>query len=107
MAHVITAKTAKTAKTSGTERPRLPFDPDFGKTGFPRRLLRLRFRRLKLTQRQFCDRFGFRLGMLKDLEQGRVKPLPATRLLIAVIELDPALVDRAVLIAGDDSRSVG
>jgi DNA-binding transcriptional regulator YiaG len=80
----------------------MTFDPDFGKTGFPRRLFRLRFRRLRLTQEGFADRYGLSLGSVKDAEQGRHAPLPAFRLAIAAIEMDPAMMARAAQSATQD-----
>jgi hypothetical protein len=80
----------------------MAFDPDFGKTGFARRLFRLRFRELKLSQRAFAERFGLTLGAIKDAEQGRVQPLPAMRVLVACIEADPKLVQKAAWTAHCD-----
>jgi len=57
----------------------MPFDPDFGKSGFARHLFRLRFRDLKLSQRAFADRFGLSYSVVRDAEQG-AKP---TRALLA------------------------
>ena len=73
-------------------REATPFDPDFGKTGFARRMLRLRFRQLRLKQADFAERFGLTWGAVKDLEQGRTKPTRAMVLLIAAIEREPALM---------------
>lgn len=44
----------------------MSFDPDFGKTGFPRRLFRLRFRQLELTQQAFATRYGLSFGMVRS-----------------------------------------
>ena len=71
------------------------FDPDFGKTGFALQLFRLRFRTLRLSQVNFAKRFGLSLGSVKDLEQGRVQPSRAMRLLVAVIETDAEMVAKA------------
>lgn len=65
------------------------FDPDFGKKGFARHLFRLRFRDLKLTQRQFASRYGLGYPTIRALEQGETKPTPAIRLIIAAIASDP------------------
>lgn len=79
----------------------MTFDPDQGKTGFARDLWRLR-RDLRgpgwrmLTQSQFAARFGLSVGAVKDAEQGRYQPSAAMRVLVAAIELDPALIERAV-----------
>ena len=84
-------------------RLKVTFDPDFGKTGFARRLLRLRFRTLKLSQVAFAHRFGLTLGAVKDAEQGRHQPSRALVLLVAAIERDASLMagvaaaERAVL----------
>ncbi len=77
----------------------MPFDPDFGKTGFARDLFRLRFRRLKIDQARFAQRFGLTFGMVKDQEQARSAPSKAFKVLVAVIELDPDLAERAARIA--------
>ncbi|PWC89812.1 hypothetical protein TSH100_04015 [Azospirillum sp. TSH100] len=52
--------------------------------------------KFNLTQRQFADRFGFPLGSLRDWEQGRYQPDPATQTLLFVIERDPELVATVV-----------
>ncbi len=75
------------------------FDPDFGKTGFARDLFRLRFRRLRIEQPAFAARFGLTFGMVKDQEQARAKPSKAFKVLVAAIELDPDLMERAARIA--------
>jgi len=87
----------------------MAYDPDRGKTGFARDLLRLR-RKLRgprwrdLTQAQFADRFGLSFGTVKDLEQGRSMPSAAMRTLVAAIELDPVLIERAVVLAAERQR---
>lgn len=43
------------------------------------------------------DRFGFKVGMLSDWEQGRGSPDATTRTLLLVIEGTPELVARIVL----------
>ncbi|MEG3083677.1 hypothetical protein U1707_08485 [Sphingomonas sp. PB2P12] len=75
------------------------FDPDFGKQGFARDLFRLRFRRLRVDQPTFAARFGLSFGMVKDKEQSRGNPSRAFKVLVAAIELDPALMERAARIA--------
>lgn len=84
------------------------FEPDFGKIGFARDVLRLRgklgSRYRGLTQEQFAKRFGLSVGTVKDCEQGRVSPSKAMMLLMAAIELDPALIDRAVVLAAERLR---
>ena len=73
----------------------MAFDPDFGKQGFARDLFRLRFRRLRVDQETFALRFGLTFGAVKDQEQARHKPSKAMRVLVAAIELDPALMEKA------------
>lgn len=77
----------------------MAFDPDFGKVGFARDLFRLRFRRLRIEQPAFAARFGLTFGMVKDQEQARAKPSKAFKVLVAAIELDPGLIERAARIA--------
>lgn len=79
----------------------MTFDPDFGKTGFARDMLRLR-RRLSyrpLTQEEFAQRFGLTSAMVRDQEQGRFKPSRPLRVLLAAIELEPELMAKAAKIA--------
>jgi hypothetical protein len=64
------------------------FDPDFGKTGFARHLFRLRFRRLKLSQRAFAERFGLSYSVVRDAEQG-ARLTPSLRLIVAAIADNP------------------
>lgn len=52
--------------------------------------------KLGLNQREFAQRFGFPLGTLRDWEQGRYQPEPATRTLLHVIERNPDLVAAVV-----------
>ena len=52
--------------------------------------------RLKLTQPAFAKRFGLPVGTVRDWEQGRAAPDQAARVLLRVIETDPAAVERAV-----------
>lgn len=49
--------------------------------------------RLNLSQADFAVRFGFELDTVQNWDQGRHVPDPATRVLLAVIDRDPALVD--------------
>lgn len=51
---------------------------------------------LKLTQAEFAARFGFPIGTLRDLEQGRAKPDTSTRAYLTVISRNPAAVLRAL-----------
>ncbi len=77
----------------------MTFDPDFGKVGFARDLFRLRFRRLRIDQPTFAERYGLTFGAVKDQEQGRCRPGKAMRVLVAAIEIDPKLMERAAKIA--------
>lgn len=52
--------------------------------------------KLGLTQAAFAARYGFAIGTLRDWEQGRKQPEPATRTLLLVIERDPDLVANVV-----------
>lgn len=79
-------------------RKPVPFDPDFGKSGFARHLFRLRFRELKLTQRAFAERFGLSYSVVRDAEQG-AKPSRALRLIVAAIARDPAGMAAAARLA--------
>ncbi|KMO10648.1 hypothetical protein QR79_30840, partial [Methylobacterium indicum] len=49
-----------------------------------------------LTQAEFAQRFGFPLGTLRDLEQGRARPDSSTRAYLTVISRDPGAVQRAL-----------
>jgi transcriptional regulator with XRE-family HTH domain len=80
------------------------YDPGLGKKGFARDLLLLRFRRLRLTQARFADRFGLSFGAVKDQEQSRVAPSRAMKVLVAAIEMDPEFMARA---AAEASRRWG
>ena len=79
-----------------------PFDPDFGKQGFALHLFRLRFRRLKLSQRQFANRFGIGFSTVRDVEQGQTAPTKALRVLVEAIARDPAGMAKAAQMVGHD-----
>lgn len=79
----------------------MPFDPDFGKVGFARDLFRLRFRRLRIDQPTFAARYGLSFGTVRDQEQARHKPSKAMRVLVAAIEMDPKLMERAAKAAAE------
>lgn len=51
---------------------------------------------LKLTQPAFAARFGLPVGTVRDWEQGRAVPDQAARVLLRVIEREPAMVERAL-----------
>ncbi|KQM98741.1 hypothetical protein ASE78_05810 [Sphingomonas sp. Leaf25] len=79
----------------------MAFDPDFGKVGFARDLFRLRFRRLRIDQPTFAERFGLSFGSVKDQEQARHKPSKAMRVLVAAIDLDPEFMAKAAKVAAE------
>lgn len=81
------------------------FDPDFGKDGFARHLFRLRFRSLKITQREFARRFALSYSVVRDAEQG-AKPSASLRLIVAAIARDPALMEAAGKSAQDPCTCV-
>ena len=58
-------------------------------SNFAARLRTLRFRRLGLSQDAFAERFGLSAGMIRDVEQGRVQPSRAFRVLLELIDEDP------------------
>ncbi|MCJ2074791.1 helix-turn-helix domain-containing protein [Methylobacterium sp. E-016] len=51
---------------------------------------------LDLTQAEFAQRFGFPIGTLRDLEQGRARPDSSTRAYLMVIRREPEAVRRAL-----------
>ncbi len=53
-------------------------------------------RSLDLTREEFAARFGFAKDAVKDWEQGRRHPERSARILLKVIEHDPAAVERAL-----------
>lgn len=53
-------------------------------------------RKMKLSQSRFAYRFGFRLRTVQEWEQGRRQPEEAARILLRVIEHEPAAVMRAL-----------
>ncbi|MCC8994785.1 MAG: helix-turn-helix domain-containing protein [Candidatus Contendobacter sp.] len=53
-------------------------------------------RALDLTQEEFAVRYHIPLGTLRDWEQGRAQPDPATRAYLTVIARDPEGVQRAL-----------
>ena len=52
---------------------------------------------LKLSRPKFADRFGLDARAIQDWEQGRRVPDRAARILLRVIALDPAVVEKAAL----------
>ncbi len=53
-------------------------------------------KRLKLSRQKFADRFGLDARAVQDWEQGRRVPDRAARVLLTVIDRDPAAVERAL-----------
>lgn len=53
-------------------------------------------RRLKLSRRNFAERFGLDTRAVQDWEQGRRVPDRAARVLLTVIDRDPEAVRRAL-----------
>lgn len=56
-------------------------------------------KKLKLTQKDFAETYGFTLAALRDWEQGRRKPERAARILLKIIEQDPVAVHRVLSVA--------
>jgi putative transcriptional regulator len=52
--------------------------------------------KLKLTQKQFCERYHIPLATLRDWEQGRRVPDAPARALIKAIREEPVAVRRAL-----------
>lgn len=59
------------------------------------RIVALR-RRMKLSRRQFADRFGLDVRAVQDWEQGRRVPDRAARVLLTVIDRNPEAVVSAL-----------
>ncbi len=53
-------------------------------------------RRLGLSHRQFCERFGLRIDAVQNWEQGRRLPEGTARALLKVIDREPGAVQRAL-----------
>jgi putative transcriptional regulator len=53
-------------------------------------------RRLGLSQRQFAERFGFRLDAVQNWEQRRRSPSGSTHAFLTVIDREPEAVARAL-----------
>ncbi len=61
--------------------------------------------RLGLSQADFAVRFGFELDTVQNWDQGRHAPDSATRVLLAIIDRDPALVEAVMIVAvAQDAR---
>lgn len=52
--------------------------------------------RLAMSQRQFCERFGFPLGTVQNWERGHRRPEGAARVLLTVIDRRPDAVLEAL-----------
>jgi putative transcriptional regulator len=52
--------------------------------------------RMKLSQKEFAERFGFSLDSIQNWEQGRRIPDGPARTLLAVIAHEPKAVERAL-----------
>jgi putative transcriptional regulator len=53
-------------------------------------------RRLKLSQNEFAQRYGFTPARIRDWEQGRSHPDGAVRAYLLVIDREPHAVERAL-----------
>lgn len=53
-------------------------------------------RKLKLSQSQFAQRFGLPTATIQNWEQGRTKPDTPARLLLAVIDRNPEIVEEVL-----------
>jgi putative transcriptional regulator len=53
-------------------------------------------KRLGLSQSAFAAKFGFSVSAVRDWEQHRKVPEPATRAFLKVIEKEPEAVERAL-----------
>lgn len=53
-------------------------------------------RRQKLTQKKFAEKYGFKLDAVRNWEQGRRKPDRSARILLKIIEQNPAAVEAAL-----------
>jgi putative transcriptional regulator len=51
---------------------------------------------LGFSQSEFADHFGFAISAIKEWEQGRRAPERATRILLAVIAMNPKAVEQAL-----------
>jgi putative transcriptional regulator len=53
-------------------------------------------RQLGLSQEAFAQTYGFALSAVRDWEQGRRKPERSARILLKIVEKEPAAVTRAL-----------
>ena len=61
-------------------------------------------RRLAMTQREFCDAYGFELATLRHWERGDRKPRGAALILLNVVRHNPGAVRAAILNAAHRER---
>jgi putative transcriptional regulator len=52
--------------------------------------------KLELSQEEFAKAFGFTINQIRDWEQGRTRPLNASRAYLLVIKSDPRRVRRVL-----------
>jgi putative transcriptional regulator len=52
--------------------------------------------RLNLTQAEFAAKYGFPLATVRNWEQGRREPELYARILLAVLDRDPRIVERVL-----------
>lgn len=55
-------------------------------------------KKMNMTQASFANYFGFKIGTLRDWEQGRRVPEAPTRALLCVIDKEPEAVHRALVV---------
>ncbi|MDP2350604.1 MAG: helix-turn-helix domain-containing protein [Chloroflexota bacterium] len=55
---------------------------------------------LGLTQKEFCERFGFQLRAVQQWEQGARRPTGPARVLLAMVGTDADAVDELLVRAG-------
>ena len=55
-------------------------------------------KRMHMTQKQFCRRFGFRLGTLRHWERGDRRPRGAALMLLTVVRHNPRAVVAALML---------
>jgi putative transcriptional regulator len=53
-------------------------------------------RTLGYNQKEFAEHFGFTLGAIRDWEQGRRQPERSARILLAVIQKNPQIVEQVL-----------
>lgn len=58
--------------------------------------------KLKLSQSEFADRFGFTAAAIRQWEQGRRQPNGPARILLTIIDREPNAVRRALQTASGD-----